>query len=212
MRALLIPVKVFAESKKRLAPHVSPEARAELAAALCEDFFRVAAQVRGVERVYVVTQEPRALDWAQHNGWETIIETEQVSESHSVDSASQFCGAEGVEALLRIPIDLPLATPADIEAVLAEARDEASAVLVPSRDGTGTNALLRSPPTLFPSHFGPGSFALHLKEAERCGARVKILHNPNIELDVDEIEDFRLAAPLIRSNSATAHWIARYRL
>ncbi len=41
-----------------------------------------------------------------------------------------------------------------------------SVVIVPSHDGTGTNALLRSPPDLFPSHFGPESFALHLKEAE----------------------------------------------
>jgi len=61
------------------------------------------------------------------------------------------------EALLRLPIDIPLATARDIDALFANMQDAPATVIVPSRDGTGTNALLRSPPTLFRSHFGPGS-------------------------------------------------------
>ena len=210
MRAILIPVKSFAESKKRLADHYSAADRAALAAAMCEDFFRTVADVTDIDRVFVVTQEPRALAWAREKGWETIVETEQISESHSVDAASHHCAEQGVRALLRLPIDIPLATPRDIEALFQSAEDAPMIVIVPSRDGTGTNALLRSPPTLFPSHFGPGSFALHLDEAKRRSARAHILHSPRIELDIDEIDDLRALAGSVRPDSATAKWLAAH--
>src|SRR5579859_6910340 len=145
MKAILIPVKEFREAKKRLAPHFSSAERAALAEAMCEDFFAVVAATRCVERVFVVSKEPGALARARERGWETVLETRQISESDSVDAASQYCAAHGVRELLRLPIDLPLAEPKDIEAVFrkfdekfGERFDGApAAVLIPSRDGTG---------------------------------------------------------------------------
>jgi 2-phospho-L-lactate guanylyltransferase len=210
VKAILIPVKSFAQSKQRLAAYYSAADREALAAALCQDFFRIVAEARGIDRVFVVSQEPRALAWARQHGWETIVETSQLSESHSVDAASRHCAEQGINALLRLPIDIPLATPRDIEALFVEAEDAPTIVIVPSRDGTGTNALLRSPPTLFRSHFGPGSFALHLGEAKRCGAAVQIVHNPRIELDIDEIDDLRALAGLAPPDTALAEWLTAH--
>jgi 2-phospho-L-lactate guanylyltransferase len=210
MKAILIPVKTFSASKKRLAPHYSDAARAALAEALCQDFFNVLAQVRLAGRIYVASREPLALEWALARGWHTIPESEQISESHSVDAASHVCAHDGITALLRIPIDIPLATAADVDAILAVAEVAPSAVIVPSRDGTGTNALLRSPPCLFPSHFGPDSFMQHVGEAERCGARVKVVHNPRIALDVDEPGDFAALDSSFRRDSAIGRWFELY--
>jgi 2-phospho-L-lactate/phosphoenolpyruvate guanylyltransferase len=212
MRAILIPVKTFRRSKERLAPHYSEDERAALARALCEDIFEVIAHVRGIDRVYVITGEDHALDLARKRNWQTIGEREQISESASVDAASQLCAAEGVQALLRLPIDIPLVTASDIEALFAALEPAPSIVIVPSRDGTGTNALLRSPPDLFPSHFGPDSFALHLNAAERTGARIKIIRNERIALDVDEPKDLRAAADRVLSRSATARVMQQRRL
>ena len=209
MRAILIPVKQFGEAKKRLAPHFSSADRAALAEAMCDDFFEVVAAVRSAERVFVVSKEPLALARAQRRGWETIREYQQISESDSVDAASQYCAAQGVNALLRLPIDLPLVEPQDIEAVFEAVPPSPAAVLVPSRDGTGTNALLRTPPGLFPSRFGPNSFALHLAEAERCGAGACVLRNVRLELDIDELEDLRQLSTRLVPGSATARWAMR---
>ena len=210
MRAILIPVKQFGEAKKRLAPYFSSAERAALAEAMCEDFFEVVAAIRSVERVFVVSKEHRALSLAQQQGWETIRESRQISESDSVDAASQYCAAQGVNALLRLPIDLPLVEPQDIEAIFEALPPSPAAVLVPSRDGTGTNALLRTPPALFPSRFGPNSFALHLAEAERCGAGARVLRNERLELDIDELEDLRKLSNRLRPDSATARWAMRH--
>ncbi len=212
MNAILIPVKEFRRAKQRLAMHLTADERESLAAALCDDFFQVVAGVRGVDRVFVVSKEPRALARAKELRWEVIPESRQVSESDSVDAASRYCGERGVDALLRLPIDIPLAEPRDIEAIFEQLQDAPSAVLVPSSDGTGTNAVLRSPPALFPSHFGPHSFPRHVAEAERSGARVRIFRNPRLELDMDELEDLQRLAPLLRPNSATVGWFAAHPL
>jgi 2-phospho-L-lactate guanylyltransferase len=210
MKAILIPVKEFRRSKERLAPHFSEDERASLAEALCEDMFNTVAQVNGVNSVYVVSREQKALALARKNGWETIAEAEQISESHSVDAASRYCTEQGVTALLRLPIDIPLATASDIEALWTALEPAPCAVLVPSRDGAGTNALLRAPPTLFPSHFGPNSFALHLEAAERCGARTKIVRSPQIALDVDEPADLAALRSELKADCATARWLKQH--
>ena len=207
MKAIVIPVKEFREAKKRLAPHFSPDDRAALAQAMCEDFFGVVAEVRCADRVFVISKEPQVLLRARELGWETIAESRQISESDSVDAASRYCAERGVQALLRLPVDIPLVEPADIEAVFETLGDAPTAILVPSSDGTGTNAILRSPPALFPSHFGPNSLVRHLAEAEACGVRAQLFRNPRLELDIDEWEDLRKLAPAVRPGSATARWL-----
>jgi 2-phospho-L-lactate guanylyltransferase len=207
VRAILIPVKEFHQAKQRLAPHFSQADRAALAEAMCEDFFNVVAATRCAERVFVISKEPRALTRARKLGWETIVESSQTSESDSVDAGSRYCAERSVQALLRVPIDLPLVEPGDIEAVFEQLDAAPAAVLVPSSDGTGTNALLRSPAVLFPSRFGVNSFPRHLAEASKCGARTRVYRNPRLELDIDELEDLRKLSNRLKQGSATARWL-----
>lgn len=192
MKALLIPVKELVSAKQRLAQQFAPEARTALADALWQDFFKVVTGTSDIDRVFVVSLEPRVLERARSLGWEPIPESRQISESDSVDFASRWCEERGVDSLLRLPVDLPLIEPRDIQSLFDAPRDPRSVVIVPSRDGKGTNALLRTPPTLFPSHFGPGSFAKHLAEAERAHARIIVLRNPRIGVDIDDAADLAL--------------------
>jgi len=210
MKAILIPVKEFAEAKKRLSAHFSTAERAALAQALCRDFFQMMTGVRAVSRIVVVSKEPEALELARKMAWETIVESEQSSESASVDFASRRCAAQGINALLRVPIDLPLAEPKDIEGLFEQLGEGPTAVIVPSGDGTGTNALLRTPPDLFPSRFGPNSFSLHLAEAESRGIRTCVVHNPRLAQDIDEMEDLQRLAGKLRQGSETEHWFRKH--
>jgi 2-phospho-L-lactate guanylyltransferase len=161
-----------------------------------------------VDRVLVISNEARALDWARRNGWEALAETCQISESVSVDTACAHCAKSGVQALLRIPTDIPLVCRDDIEEVFAALLDRPGCVIVPSRDGTGTNALLRSPPALFPSSFGKDSFARHLASAGAVGVAAKILRNDRIEFDVDEADDLELLRREVPANSRVGRWFS----
>jgi 2-phospho-L-lactate/phosphoenolpyruvate guanylyltransferase len=207
VRAVLIPVKELSNAKQRLAVHFSREERIALADALWQDFFDVIVSTPSIERVFVISMEARVLERTRRLGWEAIPESEQLSESDSVDFASRWCGERGVDALLRLPVDMPLVEPRDIEEIFEQMPSASGTLLVPSRDGDGTNALLRTPPTLFRSHFGPGSFKRHLAEASRCGAEVRVLRNSRLELDVDELDDLRALSAWELRPTATRSWL-----
>ncbi len=209
MRALLIPVKDLRAAKQRLAPLLSPQERFELAEAMMDDVFAAVRAVRAAERIFVVTSYEPAIARAERHGWTVLRESLQISESDSVDEASRECESRGVTALLRLPIDVPLVTAGDIDEVFAAAEAAPCAVLVPSRDSTGTNALFRAHPTLFPSHFGPGSFAKHLAEARAAGARIRTLRNPRLELDVDDPQDLSALLADAPRDTATGRWLDR---
>lgn len=189
MRYILIPVKDLTRAKQRLANLMSQAERTQLAWAMLESTFAAAVQTRTIDRVAVVTLYEPAIELAEKFGMEVILEREQISESASVDFGSRALAQRGAEAVLRLPIDLPLITSADIEQILACDQSAPSVVLVPSHETTGTNAILRRPPTLFPSHFGPGSLVKHQAEAERLGVPCTLLDLPRIALDIDEPVD-----------------------
>lgn len=189
MRYILIPVKELTRAKQRLAPLVSPEERARLARLMLERTFDTAARARGVDRLAVVTLSRPAAELAGRYGMEVVAEAAQTSESASVDFASRELERRGAEFVLRLAIDTPLMTPGDVEEIVSHRLAAPSAVIVPSYDGTGTNAILRSPPCAFRSRFGEGSLAKHLAEAGRSRARSKVVYLPRIALDIDGPED-----------------------
>ncbi|HEU0172761.1 MAG TPA: 2-phospho-L-lactate guanylyltransferase [Blastocatellia bacterium] len=189
MRYILIPVKDLTRAKQRLALLMTQEERTRLAWAMLENTFAAAVGARNVDRIAVVTLYAPAIELARKYGMELIAETEQVSESASVDFGSKEAKKRGATSVLRLPIDLPLVTAGDIETILEHDGQGPSIVIVPSRDGTGTNAILRRPPDLFPSHFGPDSLAKHLAEAAAAKAACSMIELHRIALDIDDPSD-----------------------
>jgi len=207
MRALLLPVKDLRDAKKRLADVFAPEERFGLAQAMLADTIRAVQGVRCAEKIFVVTNYQPVLDVAKKNGWAILREDRQISESHAVDFASRVCEERGVTGLLRVPLDVPLLQSSNIDELLTTECGAPGLVIVPSRDGTGTNAILRTPPTLFPSHFGEGSFAKHVSEAQRASAKVTIRRNPRLEMDVDDESDLRALLEHDLTGTETGRWL-----
>ena len=56
---------------------------------------------------------------------------------------------------------------------------------MPDHHGSGTNALLLTPPDAIAPAFGAGSFARHAARGAAAGARVRVAQAPSLELDVD---------------------------
>jgi len=207
MRALLLPVKDLNNAKKRLMGVLTPEERFGLAEAMLKDTIRAVQGVKRAEKIFVVTNYKPAMCLAEDRGWEILQEGQQISESDSVDAASRVCELRGVTALLRVPLDVPLVQASDIDELLAVECEEPALVIVPSRDGLGTNAILRMPPALFPSHFGMGSFAKHVGEAERIGARVILRRSSRLEMDVDDEADLRVLLKNDLTGTETGRWL-----
>jgi 2-phospho-L-lactate/phosphoenolpyruvate guanylyltransferase len=187
--ALLIPIKEPGRAKTRLAKLLTLEERQRLVWAMFEDVCLSLAASKKAEHIFIVTNFQRAAQRAYHFGWQVLLEEVQESESASVDWASRLLREQGFDAVMRLPADLPLLQAEDIDALLSMEIKAPKALLVPSREGTGTNAIIRTPADLFPSRFGPNSLALHKQEARRAGAECLIVTNDHIALDIDEPQD-----------------------
>jgi len=192
MNALLIPLKDPDNAKTRLAGLFSANERRLLVWAMFDDVCNAVREAREPDCVVMVTNYQPAILRAREIEWDVLIEESQVSESASIDWASRMLAQRGIDTVMRLPADLPLVRADDIDAVLSLTIDAPGALLVPSREGTGTNAIIRTPPTLFPSRFGPNSLALHKQEAAKVGVECVILENARIALDIDEPADVEM--------------------
>ena len=192
MKAILIPLKDPIRAKTRLAELLSLDERKRLVWTMFEDVSRAVREARKSDCVVMVTSHEPAIERARELGWDVLIEESQVSESASVDWASGLLAARGVDTVMRLPADIPLVRAEDIDALLSVEVNSSSALLVPSREGTGTNAMIRTPPALFPSRFGPNSLALHKLEAAKVGVECIVVENARMALDIDEPADVEL--------------------
>ncbi|HSE97446.1 MAG TPA: 2-phospho-L-lactate guanylyltransferase [Blastocatellia bacterium] len=202
MKALLIPFKDPLRGKTRLSGLLSADVRRQLAWAMFEEVCRAAGEAKAPDRVVLVTSFEPAIERARTFGWDVIIEQAQVSESASVDYASRLLKERGFNRVMRLPADVPLVRAEDIDEFMASEIGEPAALMVPSREGTGTNAIIRAPADLFPSRFGPNSLALHKEEARRVGVECMISENPRIALDIDEPADIEMLMREGRGTSA----------
>lgn len=202
----LIPVKGFEGAKQRLSSRLSGPERSELMKAMVHDVLVEVTRAAGIHRTYVVTGSPEVVDWVSALSVEVIREREETGETDAVHFALDVMKAAGMDAALVVPGDIPLLRAGDVEAVLQAAPAGSGApfaVMVPSHDRMGTNALLLAPPDVLRLRFGHDSFRYHLDEAGARGASVKVLENSRIALDIDEPAD--LEQLICRLESGRTH-------
>jgi 2-phospho-L-lactate/phosphoenolpyruvate guanylyltransferase len=183
----LLPVKRPQNAKQRLRGFFLPEQREALARAMFEEVLATLCSVRGLDRVVVATSDCLVAQKARRSGVDVFEEQDQLGHSHSADSAARRAIELGATSVLLLPIDVPLITRDEIENLIEETFH--GVIVVPSADGTGTNALVRTPPDAIKACFGPGSFKAHCGQAEAAGVAVKIKRPPGLLFDVDTPED-----------------------
>jgi 2-phospho-L-lactate guanylyltransferase len=201
----LLPVKAPSNAKQRLSGLFTAEQRERLARAMFEEVLATLCTVEGLDRVVVITSDEIAAGYARARGVQVFEETEQRSHSHSADAAARRAFELGASTVMMLPIDVPLVTKEEIESLIAEAGP--GVIVVPSADGTGTNALVRTPPCVTESRFGPGSFVKHVGEAEGAGVPVNVRRPAGLLFDIDTPED--IAELLVRAPSSRIATLVR---
>ena len=199
MIVAILPVKDPRNSKQRLADFISAKNREVLARLLYEQTLESLGRTSGIDRVVVATSDRLTAQHARNSGVLVFTEEKQVSHSQSADEACLQAMDMGATTVLLVPIDVPLVTPDDFSQLANASRPGAIGgsaaepagrlVIVPSSDGTGTNALGRTPPDVIESRFGPGSFMAHLEQAKSKGVATEVLRLPGLMFDIDTPDD-----------------------
>jgi 2-phospho-L-lactate guanylyltransferase len=187
----ILPVKSPQNAKQRLTGFLAVEQRETLARILYRQTLATLCQAEGIDRVVVATSDPESADHARRSGALVFEENEQVSHSVSADAACLRAMELGASTALLVPIDVPTVTPDDFSQLAAASNGglRPGLIVVPSSDGTGTNALARTPPNCIESRFGPGSFRAHLDQALSKGVPADVLRLPGLMFDIDTPED-----------------------
>jgi 2-phospho-L-lactate guanylyltransferase len=187
----LVPVKPFFQSKTRLAPVLSPDARAGLSRDFLSHTLHVLVNVSRIGQIVVVSRDPAALALAGEWGALAFAEPDDSDLNTALTRATEIASANGASAVLALPTDLPFLS---AEAVLQLINDRHSPAITiaPDRRDAGTNALFIRPPGLVPYAFGLGSFQRYLALAAQAGVSARICRSPALALDIDTPDDLRL--------------------
>lgn len=190
--SLVVPVKVLALAKSRLAPLAGPH-RADLALAMAADTVAAALACPAAGQVIVVTDDERAA--ALLSGLGAVIVPDLPARGlnpalrHGAEVAAARWPHAGTAA---IAADLPALRPAELARGLAAAAAWPQA-FVADAAGTGTTLYTARPGAPFGPLFGPGSAGRHRAAG---AAELALPGVRSLRRDVDDAADLRDAAGL----------------
>jgi 2-phospho-L-lactate guanylyltransferase len=184
----VLPVKRFDAAKQRLAAGIDADRRRELAGAMVADVIEAIGGARAIERLIVVTGDPLAQELAAEAGAEVVPDPEDAGHSEAAQAGIARAEVEGAERVVLLAGDCPLLDPRELDRLLTGTPSRYVGI-VPDRHGTGTNALLLSPPDAIAPAFGEGSRQRHVEAARAAGIPFSIEDLPSIELDLDTPAD-----------------------
>ena len=207
MRTLaILPVKSFSRAKQRLRGDLdAASSRESLAEAMFADVLEALAP-RPARRARSSSSPRRRApgEIARDHGATCSRTTSRGTTSRPRSGIAAALDA-GCERVLLVPGDCPALDPDELDELLARPVAPPSVLIVPDRHGTGTNALLLTPPDALAPSFGPGSCRRHVELARaRRRPPPRSSRCPSLALDVDTPEDLSRARRRPPSRAARA--------
>ena len=191
----IVPVGRLENAKTRLGGTLDAEERLALVENLLRRTLDATIASPGLAETLVVSPDRVALGIAAGAGARTLRQRSGRLNA-GLRSARDDAVAGGADAIVVVPIDLPLISAAALAPLLAELAAVGPTggprvVFIPDRHGRGTNALGLVPPDVIDPAFGPDSLAKHVAAARAAGAAVVELGGP-LTLDLDTADDLLL--------------------
>ena len=190
--SLVIPVKVLARAKSRLAG-LAGSRRGELALAMAADTVAAAVACPAIGAVIVVTDDAAAAAELGGLGAHVVADEPRAGLNPALVFGAAYADARWPgRGRAGLAADLPALDPAEIGRALAAASGWAEA-FVPDAAGSGTTLYTAGPAASFCPRFGPGSRDRHLA---RGAAELDLPGMAGLRRDVDTPADLRSAAKL----------------
>ena len=202
----ILPVKRFVAAKARLGDELSGGTRRALTEAMVTDVLMALRRTAAVDEVLIVTSEPAAE--AIGRGYGANVLHDDLDEGQSAAALIGITHAleAGATRVLLVPGDCPALDPGELTELLERPQIGRGVTVVPDRHGTGTNALLLTPPDVIEPSFGPGSRERHEQLAAAAGVPCTVEEIPTLALDVDTAEDLTaLREALAARRGGAAH-------
>jgi 2-phospho-L-lactate guanylyltransferase len=203
--AAILPIKSFGAAKQRLSPLLGMGSRQALAQAMFSDVLGSLRKVERLDMVTVVSADPAVDAAARGSGVTVVVDPAESGQSDATVVGIRHALASGFERVLLVPGDTPLLCPSELDELLARGEsDGLEVVIVPDRHGSGTNALLISPPDVFRPSFGEDSLSRHVRLAQEAGLSHSVEEVPSLSHDIDTPDDLSALAEALEGKRAVA--------
>ena len=147
----------------------------------------------------VVTLDPVVAALATQLGARVATDGARDGHTGSVIAGLRLLAREGRGGMITLPGDIPAATSAEIDLVLAAHLAAPAFTISPAHDDLGSNAVVCSPPDSVPLRFGENSYFPHLEAARRSGIEPTVIRQPGIAMDIDHPVDLAMFLRLPQS-------------
>jgi 2-phospho-L-lactate guanylyltransferase len=206
MRTLaILPVKRFALAKTRLREQLAPAQLRRLAEAMVGDVLDALLAAAALDGVVVVTNEPAVTALADAHGATVLTDPTESGQSAAALVGIRHALTNGYERALLVPGDCPALDAQALGTLLEHPAAPPAVTIVADRHGSGTNALLLTPPDAIEPAFGLGSFERHRQRASAANAAWHVEPLPGLLLDIDTPEDLgELRRALARRTTRTS--------
>jgi 2-phospho-L-lactate guanylyltransferase len=186
----IIPVASLDRAKSRLQDILSSPERAQLVFCMLEDLSSVLLDAENIERVIVVSPDTDVTEYAGGLGLSTILESKPSNLNMALNLATRkIMVVQPNSSSLILPVDVPFLRTTTINDISSMDDTPEKLVIAAQSNNGGTNLLLRHPPNVIDTAFGPGSFLKHRNNAFAKGVFFQEWSSLDTKLDIDTSED-----------------------
>ncbi|MGH2984400.1 MAG: 2-phospho-L-lactate guanylyltransferase [Solirubrobacterales bacterium] len=185
----IIPVKSLDAALRRLEGTLGPAERERLAEALFLDLIAKLPRSSFIDDTLVVTADPSVSRQARWLGNEVLEQSGDNGHPEAAIAGARAATEAGADRVAMLAADCPLLDVEELDRHLG--RTPQAALIVPDRHGTGTNALVLSPPDAIEPAFGLESCSRHISRARAAGIGFTLERIESLAMDLDTPEDMR---------------------
>jgi len=192
----IVPLNIPEKSKSRLSRRLNKSQRYRLTITMLLNVLAALRKSRSVDDIAVVCADRNVASLVQEHGATFLWEGRRRGLNKALNFALRALSNQS--SFLIIHADLPLLTAKDVDEIVLASEDH-PLTLVPSKDTTGTNAMVMKVPGLIKFAFGKNSFIRHVNLAKKHGISYKILQIEGAAFDVDDEKDLDALTDLSRT-------------
>lgn len=184
---VLIPVKSLTSAKSRLARYLTSIQREKLVLEMLQHVIKTIKAADDQFEIFIVTLDQKVELLAKSLGV-SVIQEKNPGQNRALTFAAKQINQN--LPLLTISEDLPLLMTDDIKKLFLLIKN-ADFVLAPSKEKTGTNAILMQKPMLLPYQFGKNSLNKFISSAKKQKLKYFLYDSKTIAFDIDTLEDIQ---------------------
>ena len=138
-----------------------------------------------IDKIILVSKDEMVLKLGRSFGAVEIFDDES-GVNNAIHLADQYLSDKGFDCSIIFPQDIPIMKSVDIDNLLGFVKYGSSAIIVPSRQFNGTNALVRCPANLMDTRYDMGSYTFQIDAALTKTKNVSVALIRRIMLDIDD--------------------------